>query len=195
MKEINWEKIRQDICFEAELRGDQFRFCTTWGLFSPEKIDEGSRLLLKKVIINESDNILDLGCGYGVLGVVAAKKARQGRVTMVDKDFVAVDYAKRNAGINGINNCDIFLSNGFAQIPTELRFDLIVSNLPAKVSKELYWIMFADAFERLNKGGRLVVVVIAGLKEFIKRNFKNFFGNYKRLAYKNGYMVFQAIKE
>ncbi len=89
-------KIRQDLL--VEYRG--LKFQTTWGLFSPRAIDDGSHLLLEHLELAPADNCLDLGCGYGVLGLCMAKMAPQGHTLMIDKDFVAVDYAEKNAVLN-----------------------------------------------------------------------------------------------
>lgn len=89
------EDLKRDIIMKTTLRGRAFTFNTTWGLFSPEKIDEGTLMLLEKVAVKESDKILDLGCGYGALGIPLAKLAPKGAVHMIDKDFVAVEYAKK----------------------------------------------------------------------------------------------------
>ena len=69
---------RQDIVFKDNVLGDDYTFHSTWGIFSPESIDEGSRLLLEHVDFKATDNCLDVGCGYGILGMVCAKKAHQG---------------------------------------------------------------------------------------------------------------------
>ena len=151
---------REDVVFTESVRGCEFTFHTTWGIFSPRSVDDGSRLLLDHLDISSADNCLDVGCGYGVLGMAMAKLAPQGRTVMVDKDFVAVDYAKANCERNGLSNTEVFLSNGFNQIPKEYMFDLIVSNLPAKVGNEQHYLYLFDAFERLNPGGRFVVVTI-----------------------------------
>jgi len=128
------DKLRADIVFQDTLRGETLTYHTTWGLFSPKGIDEGSRLLLDHLDVREDDDTLDLGCGYGPLGLTLARLAPRGTSVLVDKDFVAIDYSRKNASINGITNAEIFLSNGFTQIG-DRRFDLIVSNLPAKTGK------------------------------------------------------------
>ncbi|MCC6200167.1 MAG: class I SAM-dependent methyltransferase [Moraxellaceae bacterium] len=186
---------REDVVFTESVRGCEFTFHTTWGIFSPRSIDDGSRLLLDHLDINPADHCLDVGCGYGVLGMTMAKLAPHGRTVMVDKDFVAVDYAKANCERNGLSNTEIFLSNGFNQIPKEYKFDLIVSNLPAKVGNEQHYLYLFDAFERLNPGGRFVVVTINGLRDFISRTFKEVFGNYDKLKQGKTYTVAQAIKQ
>lgn len=188
------KKLKQDIIFEETLRGSNLRFFTTWGLFSPEHIDEGTRMLVEEVDIMSAEKVLDLGCGYGPIGLAIAKEYPQSSVHMIDKDFVAVEYAKKNADANNINNCQIYLSNAFDQVPVGLKFDIIVSNLPAKINKEFFWIMINDSKEHLKRGGKLYVVTISGLKEFIKRNFNEFFGNYKKIRQGKTYSIYMAQK-
>ena len=186
--------LRKDIIFEAKLKGHNFVFHSTWGLFSPKEIDKGSLMLINQVDIKPTDFTLEMGCGYGPIGLAIAKMSPQGKVHMLDKDFVAVDFANKNAQLNGIQNCDIYLSNAFSNVPA-IEFDNIVSNLPAKVGKELLFLILNDAKNHLKKGGKFYVVVIAGLKDYIKRNFKEVFGNYEKLKQGKTYMVAVAIKE
>ena len=186
--------MREDIIFEDGLGGHNFVFHSTWGLFSPTEIDEGSSMLINEVHVKPTDLTLEMGCGYGPIGLAIAKMSPQGKVHMVDKDFVAVDFTKKNAQINSIQNCDIYLSNAFSNVP-DIKFDNIVSNLPAKVGNELLYLMLNDAKKHLKKGGKLYVVVIAGLKDYIKRNFKEVFGNYEKLKQGKTYMVAVAVKE
>lgn len=187
-------KIRQDIVFSETLRGETLHFHTTWGLFSPRAIDEGSRLLLDHIAIKRDDNTLDLGCGYGPLGLTLARLAPEGTSVLIDKDFVAVDYSKKNAAINNINNVEIFLSNGFDQIDKR-KFDLIVSNLPAKTGKESYYLYFYDALLCMNPGSRLYVVTITGLRRFIQKAFMEVFGNYEKVKQGQTYTVAMAWRE
>lgn len=182
-------ELRRPLRFDAELAGRRLRFESTWGLFSPREIDEGTRLLLQHVALAEDADCLDLGCGYGPIGVALATLAPAGRTLMVDKDFVAVDYANRNAALNGLANASALLSNGFDQIDPARRFDLIASNVPAKVGKELLTLLLHDAHARLNPGGQLYLVTITGLREFIKRHLRDVFGNYDKLKQGPHYTV------
>lgn len=184
---------RQDIVFKDTVLGDDYTFHSTWGIFSPENLDEGSLLLLEHVDFKPTDNCLDVGCGYGVLGMVCAKKAPQGTSILVDKDFVAVDYARKNCALNQLTNTQVFLSNGFNAVG-ERKFDIILSNLPAKVSKEQHYLYLYDAFEHLAVGGRFYVVTINGLRDFIARTFKEVFGNYSKLKQGKTYTVAMAEK-
>ena len=184
------QKIRQDL--SIEYRG--LRFYTTWGLFSPRAIDDGSRLLLDFLELETTDDCLDLGCGYGVLGLCLAKLAPDGHTLMVDKDFVAVDYAEKNRVHNRIDNASCILSNGFAQIPRQ-QFDVIVSNIPAKVGKEMLYIYLFDALAYLKPGGSFYIVTITGLRQFFKRGFNEVFGHYEKIKQGKTYTVARGIKQ
>lgn len=183
------DQLRADIVFSTELGGCPFTFRSTWGLFSPREIDEGTRLLIQHIDVRPGDDCLDLGCGYGPIGLALAALAPEGQTLMVDKDFVAVDYANCNAERNRLANARAILSNGFDQIDPEQRFDLIASNIPAKVGKELLALYLHDAHARLRPGGRLYLVTINGLREFMKRNLREVFGNYEKLKQGAHYTV------
>ncbi|KKL77140.1 hypothetical protein LCGC14_2037850, partial [marine sediment metagenome] len=112
---------------------------------------------------------------------------------MVDKDFVAVEHAKANAARHGLGNCQAYLSNAFSHVP-DIRFDNIVSNLPANVGREMLYIILSGARDHLVPGGRLVVVTIVGLRKYIKRNFLEVFGNYEKVKQGKTYAVALAVK-
>ena len=184
---------QQEVLIKTSLCGKQWHFKTTWGLFSPKGIDDGTRLLIENIHINQGDSIFDLGCGYGPIGIVLGTLSG-GLLHMVDKDFVAINYAKENAIALGLKDAQIYLSNAFSAVPEDLQFDLIVSNLPAKPGKEFFEIILRDAYAHLKPGGRITVVTITGLREYIKRSFKEIFGSYEKLAESRGYTVAEAIK-
>ncbi len=186
-------KLRQDIVFSETLRDQTFTFHTTWGVFSPREIDEGSRMLLDYMEIGESDDCLDLGCGYGPIGMTMARLAPKGNTLLVDKDFVAVDYANKNIQANGISNAEAILSNGLEGVG-QRKFDVIASNIPAKVGNEMLYLFLYDALAHLKPGGRLYVVTITGLRQFVKRSFNEVFGNYDKLKQGKTYTVAVAEK-
>ena len=188
---LDLDRLRQDIVFQDTLLGHKLSFHTTWGLFSPKAIDEGTRLLLDHLEVRPSDRAIDLGCGYGPLGLAIAKAAPQGRCLMVDKDFVAVEYANANARRNRIDNAHAMLSDGLRHIP-EQTFTLAVTNLPAKTSKEHYYLFLHDIRQRLEPGGRFYVVVISGLRQFIARAFGEVFGNHRKIKQGRQYTVASA---
>ena len=188
------DPLISDIVFSTRLAGHDLTFHSTWGLFSPKAIDEGTHLLTNYLEIKPNATILDLGCGYGPLGIVAAKMAPQSQIHLVDKDFVAVDYTAQNLELNHISNAQAYLSNGFSHVPPDQKFDVIISNVPAKIGTELLTIFLNDAHSRLNPNGRLYIVTISGLKDYMKRHLTETFGNYEKLKQSKTYTAALAIK-
>lgn len=186
---------RQDIQFTQEVLGKPFHFTSTWGIFSPEKLDEGSLMLLDYIDFKQDDSSIDLGCGYGVLGMTAARECPNGQHILIDKDFVAVEYAKLNCQKNGLTNTHVQLSNGFYHVDKDKKFSLVMSNLPAKASKEQHYLYLLDAYERMEVGGRFYVVTINGLRDFMKRSFNEVFGNADKIKQGKTYTVTLAVKE
>ncbi|MDH5356723.1 MAG: class I SAM-dependent methyltransferase [Gammaproteobacteria bacterium] len=187
------QKIRNDLKIHSEWAGFHLDFYTTWGLFSPRSIDDGSKMLLRYLDIKATDDCLDMGCGYGVLGLNMAKAAPEGQTLLVDKDFVAVEYSEKNRQVNKIENASCLLSNGFKQIPKQ-QFDIIVSNIPAKVGKEMLYIYLFDALDYLKPGGSFYIVTITGLRQFFKRGFNEVFGHYEKIKQGKTYTVARGIK-
>ena len=185
------EHLRRDLVFSDTLLGHTLDFHTTWGLFSPKGIDEGTRLLLEHLEVRPDDRAIDLGCGYGPLGLAIARSAPRGSCLMVDKDFVAVEYANANARRNHVMNAQAMLSDGLRHVPAQT-FTLAVTNLPAKTSKEHYYLFFHDIHDRLEPGGRFYAVVISGLRQFVARAFEEVFGNHRKVKQGKQYTVAMA---
>ena len=188
------ESYRQDIKFTETLCNQTLHFTSTWGIFSPREIDDGTRLLMKYIKINADDDCFDLGCGYGPIGLTLAKLAPKGQTLLVDKDFMAVEYSNKNVALNNITNAKAMLSNGFQHIDKQLAFDVIASNVPAKVGKEMMSLMLHDAHQHLKKEGRLYLVTVNGLRQYMKRNLKEIFGNYKKVKQGKSYTIHLAHK-
>lgn len=222
MPKIPLEDLKKDMEIRATLLNKPFTFKTTWGLFCPEEIDVGTKLLLKAISEDEkivkvlegvseesgedasSDlsmgpngkvKVLDIGCGYGPIGIALAKAFPATSADLIDKDFVAVDYSKKNIQENGIKNAETFLSNGFSHVPADKTYSLIVSNLPAKVSKEFFWILFGEAFDHLETDGYFAVVVIKQLEIMVRKNFNTLFGNSEVIDRDKTYSIVVTRKE
>jgi len=189
------DALRQDLIVNAELLGHPFTLHTTWGLFSPRGIDEGSALLLEHLQVAPDTRALDIGCGYGPLGLAIAAAAPQGRADLVDRDYVAIEYARANAARNRLDNVEVYPSNALSAVPPGRTYDLVVSNLPAKVGNELFRLMFHDAHAHMAPEARIVVVTINGLRDFIKRQFTQTFGNYEKLKQGRSYTVSAAVRQ
>lgn len=188
------EKIRTPLHISTELAGEKLQFETSYGVFSPREIDQGTRLLINHLQLQANFDCLDLACGYGPIGIFMAKKAHQGTTIMLDKDFVAVEHAAQNIKINQIKNAKALLSNGFSALKDE-KFDLIVSNIPAKVGNEMLYLFLYDAYYHLKPGGQFVVVTVNGLRHFCKRTFNEVFDNYKKIKQSNAFTVSAAIRQ
>lgn len=162
-----------DIFSSPFLEGDAFREVATTlrgraitvysrpGVFSWEHPDEGTMLLAEHMVINRHESVLDLGCGAGGLGVVAAMLSDGGRVRLVDADIDAVRSSRGTVEMSGIRNCSVVVSD-IASAVIDERFDVVVSNPPFHVGKatnlELPQQFILDAFEVLEPGGRLYLV-------------------------------------
>lgn len=188
-------ELKQDLHIEANLMGNPLRFATTWGIFSPREIDSGTDLFLRYLDVKEDEIALDIGCGYGPIGLAIAASAPKGEVHMVDKDFVAVEYANKNAEMNGLSNAKAYLSNGLSSVPKDIEFTSVVSNIPAKVGKEMLSILLHDVHQQLAPGGQFVVVTINGLRQYMKRNFIEVFGNYEKVKQGKDYTISRCVKQ
>jgi len=188
------DQLRDDIEFETSIRGQSLRFRSTWGLFSPREVDAGTRLLLDRIEVQPSDDCLDLGCGYGAIGLTLARLASEGRTLLVDKDFVAVDYARANIEGNRVANAEALLSNGLTQVPADREFDLVATNLPAKIGNELTTLLVADAWARLRPGGRLYLVTLSGMRKFVQRVMQEQCGDYEKVKQSRVHTVHRAVK-
>jgi len=142
-----------DIHFD--IQGKSFTLHSNYGVFSKEKLDEGTRLLLENVIKHESNpkQILDLGCGIGPVGIVLATFFKAD-ITMFDINARAVELAKKNAERYGIS-ARVEQSDGIR----DGQFDCIVFNPPIRVGKKAMYALFDQCIDHLKKEGRLWIVM------------------------------------
>ena len=153
------------------LNRQKFQFDTAELLFSTYEIDLGTQFLLRNMIgkLPEVRSILDLGCGYGVIGIVLAKFHPQARVLLSDKDLLAVRYSEHNVGLNQVPNVTVAGSIGIGDLPPQ-RFDLIVSNIPGHIGDVAITRDFVlDPLRILNPGGAYWFVIVTPLAELIQR--------------------------
>jgi 16S rRNA (guanine1207-N2)-methyltransferase len=165
------------------LSGRTLHFMTAPGLFSPDAIDPGTRLLLE-VLADRPDNfsggaVLDLGCGYGALGCTLA--ARGARTTMIDSDWRAVKLARSNLAANGLDG-EVLIGDAAAALPPG-SFALVVSNPPTHAGSAVLQGLFENAAE----GGRAVVIVVRAHLNYEKWLAPRY--RIEQLATKDGYKV------
>jgi len=142
----------------VSLREKLYYFFSDAGVFSKENIDFGTKLLINSLQVEKNAQVLDLGCGYGVIGIVVANLVSNGFVYLVDVNKRAVDLAKENIKLNKIENAKAIVSDGFTAIE-ELKFDSIITNPPIRAGKMLIFSLYEKAFQHLNHNGSLWVVI------------------------------------
>lgn len=141
----------------AEIKNVSLKFETDPSNFSPNSIDIGTLAMLSAVEFLPDDKILDMGCGYGVVGILAAKLIGQENVTMCDISESAVKQAKINAELNGVPDIDIKISDGFSEI-ADNDFTLILSNPPYHADFSVPKHFIEVGFKKLAVGGKMVMV-------------------------------------
>jgi 16S rRNA (guanine1207-N2)-methyltransferase len=174
------------------LRDFDLRFATQPGVFSHRELDAGTRLLIEAMRIAPTARVLDLGCGYGAIGIVAAKLASRGEVVLVDADIRATRLAERNLALNHVTNASVVLGDGTNDLPPKARFHVIVSNPPTHDGREVLDEMVRGAYKLLRPRGTLYLVVNRLLS--LRREVEDVFGNSETVARAKGYVVIKAVK-
>lgn len=172
------------------------KFTTDAGVFSKMRVDYGSGVLIKKMAdVNfPSNNILDVGTGYGPLGLFAAKFWPTQTVEMVDVNQRGLDLAKKNAELNHIDNVAIFVSDVYSNIAPEKKYGLIVTNPPIRAGKTVVSNILSGAKSHLVSGGVLLVVIQKKQGEPSARKLlTKTYGNCTILKRDKGYYVLQAV--
>ena len=174
---------------ELEIFNMHFKFLSNNGLFSCDKVDEASITLLRN-IPPISGTLLDLGCGYGTLGIVLAKKYGV-KLTMADINSIALDYAIKNARLNGIDGITPIHSNSFENITGT--FNNIVLNPPIHAGKDVMYNMYEKSAQHLTPGGALYIVIQKkhGAESTIKK-LREIFPTVNVLYKKKGCYVVQS---
>ncbi|MDQ6422076.1 class I SAM-dependent methyltransferase [Paenibacillus sp. LHD-117] len=179
---------------ETLLKGQKLKFVTDAGVFSKAGVDYGSKVLIDAMELGEADRVLDVGCGYGPIGLTAAKLVTQGRVTMIDINERAVELAKENAGLNGIRNVNILQSDLFSAV-TEKEYDVILTNPPIRAGKAVVHRIFEEGYAHLREGGYMWVVIQKKQgAPSAKEKLELLFGEVTEVTKDKGYRIFRAKK-
>jgi 16S rRNA (guanine1207-N2)-methyltransferase len=176
---------------EVTVRGIPLRLATRSGLFSPQRVDAGTSQLLAAVQLDPHDKVLDLGCGYGVIGIYAAKQIGAQRVFMIDNDPLAVDCAAYNATLNDVAGIQIQLSDGLRDF-REAGFTKILCNPPYHTDFSVARHFIEKGFNRLVIGGALWMVTKRD--KWYRNKLTAIFGGV-RLIEADSYYVFESIKK
>lgn len=182
--------------FEAELRGRKFFLETDAGVFSKGEVDLGSQILIEALPCRPGSTVLDLGCGYGPIGMAAATLVGPtGQVFMVDVNERAVELARKNLAKNKIENAQALVSDGLSALP-DRQFDWVLSNPPIRAGKAVIYPLLTSAFDALKAGGCLLVVIRTkqGAKS-LETYLQDVTGHCETIEKKAGFRVLKCCKQ
>jgi 16S rRNA (guanine1207-N2)-methyltransferase len=181
----------------ATLKGHSFQFKTDSGVFSRERVDYGSKVLLDALDKKhfEDGELLDMGCGYGPIGLTLAREYPEATIHMVDVNERALSLAKENARENNIENVTIYSSYLYDNIE-KTDFAGVITNPPIRAGKKVVHQILEEAYDHLKKDGKLIVVIQKKQgAPSAKKKMEEVFGNVTRLVQDKGYWILESIKE
>ena len=175
-----------------EVLGLKFTCTTDSGVFSREGLDMGTRILLE-ALPEVSGRVLDLGCGWGPVGVALGKRYPAAEFVLTDVNERAAELAERNLRDNGVCNARVVCGEGFENIKGT--FDLIALNPPIRAGKAVIYELFANAAARLNAGGALYIVIRKQQgAESAQKYLETIYRDVERVARDKGYWVLRCAE-
>lgn len=198
MSEQYFEKRPESAHRPAEIRvvirGHRFTFRTDAGVFSRGELDRGTELLLEALVIGPGERILDLGCGYGAIGIVAARLSPTSEVVLTDVNERAVALARTNLAANGIGNAEVRLGPLYEPVE-DMTFDHIVSNPPIRAGRRIVDRIVAEATAHLLPGGKLWLVARTRQgADALRSRMAQAFGSAEIAKRGSGFKVFRSVK-
>lgn len=199
--EIEPQACHDEKSYRVEIAGVEMHFLTDRAVFSRERLDFGSRLLIEQVLgdpaWHEAKSLVDLGCAYGAIGLSFKKIAPQKRIWLLDCNQRALDLARRNCPLNGIREgegLDILSSDVLSALTEKV--DLVVSNPPIRAGKATVFRFYEESFLKLNaKGSLLLVIQKKQGADSTEKELRRIFGNCQEIARDKGYRIYKARKE
>ncbi|WP_243292375.1 class I SAM-dependent methyltransferase [Bacillus sp. FJAT-47783] len=182
--------------FTYKLRGMTFTFTSDSGVFSKGEVDFGSRLLIETFLFPKVEgDILDVGCGYGPIGLSIACADPDRHVDMIDVNNRAVELARYNATVNGVQNVSVFQSNLFEQVKKD-SYAAILTNPPIRAGKRTVHAIFEESINRLAQNGELWIVIQKkqGAPSAIKK-LEELCTSVEVMEKKKGYYIIRAKKD
>lgn len=175
---------------EITIKNIDLKFNSSDELFSPRNIDIGTLSMIDEVNFENESKILDLGCGYGFVGILAAKIIGEDKVVMCDIDTEAVEMSKHNAVLNDVSNINIIQSDGLRNI-ADKDFSMILSNPPYHTDFSVAKHFIESGFYKLALNGKFIMVTKR--LDWYKNKLSSVFGGVK-VREKNGYYIFISEK-
>lgn len=180
---------------EYTYRGNRIKYLVDNGVFSKDRVDFGTNVLLQNLpIFKDNSKVLDVGCGYGAIGLPIAKSNKTLLVEMVDVNLRAVDLVKENIRINKAFNATVYESNLYEKVVG--MFDYIISNPPIRAGKKIVFGVIDEGFNHLVNGGEIYIVIQKkqGAPSLLKE-MELVFGNAEIIAKESGYFIIKSIKK
>lgn len=194
----NPEVESKEALFTYSYDNHDLELVTDAGVFSKGKIDFGSDLLVKTFLKTyppgPTKNIIDVGCGYGPIGLMIAKVSPHHEVTMVDVNQRALNLSRKNKKRNRIENVEVKESDGLSQVEDNT-YDLVLTNPPIRAGKEVVHRILEDAYVKLKLDGELFVVIQKkqGMPS-AKKKMQDTFDNVEVLEKSKGYYILRSVK-
>jgi len=196
MKAKHYYSEQQDSEFKPKkihirLNKVSFDLYSAAGVFSKNKIDKGTEVLINNCIVKDKWKVLDFGCGYGVVGIAIKKLYPEARVVMTDINKRAINLAKMNIKLNKIEDIEIKQGNLYEKIDD--KFDTILVNPPQTAGKYICFEIIKQGKKYLKRGGFIQLVARSrkGGKQ-LSGFMEKIFGNVKAIAKKSGYSVYMS---
>src|SRR3989475_689320 len=179
----------------VRLRGREWTFLSDGGVFARGGGAAAPRLVGEAMRIASADHVLDIGCGYGPVGLVAAWLAPDGQAVLIDVNERAVMLAAQNARLNGLVNVEVLQGDGCGPVAGRF-FDAAVTNPPIRAGKATLRRLVREIWQQLRPGGRFYFVArTAQGARTLARDVTEVFGDARELERESGYRVYEAIKE
>ena len=193
----NPESISQQKHWTYRLKGNTLSFTSDNGVFSKNTVDFGSELLVESYDIPEQfqkASLLDIGCGYGTMGLAYGKAYPELSIEMIDVNERALVLAQENAKKNGIHNVDIHESNLYDSVKKS-QYEIIISNPPIRAGKIVVHTILEKAYDYLAENGQLVIVIQKKQgAPSAQKKMEEVFGNCERIQWDKGYWILVSTK-
>ncbi|MST89201.1 class I SAM-dependent methyltransferase [Sharpea azabuensis] len=185
--------ISEPATITYDFQGKHLTYTTDHGVFSRQRLDYGSRVLMDAIDIGDAKSMLDVGCGYGTMGIALKSVHEDLQVLMTDVNKRAISLAKENIKCNNLEGIDVIESDVYENVHD--RYDLVISNPPIRAGKKVVSAIISGSYDHLNEGGRLVIVIQKKQgAPSAKKLMEEIFGNATVIKKDKGYYILQSYK-
>lgn len=185
--------ISEPATITYDFQGQHLTYTTDHGVFSRQRLDYGSRVLMDAIDIGDEKSMLDVGCGYGTMGIALKSVHEDLQVLMTDVNKRAISLAKENIKCNNLEGIDVIESDVYENVHD--RYDLVISNPPIRAGKKVVSAIISGSYDHLNEGGRLVIVIQKKQgAPSAKKLMEEIFGNATVIKKDKGYYILQSYK-